>query len=269
MLTALIIRKRVVFLLITGVLLSCEPWFTYSPYESNVSNDYRETNRKNLERISALNANDNQPFKVALLADPHYHFGKLEDAVEHINKDPDYVFAIVAGDLTENGLLQEYVYFHETMSRLRIPYLAVIGNHDYLANGERVFCQMYGPLNYSFVFNNTRFVLFDNNTIESAKEPDFAWVADQLVNNGEVNHVIPISHVPPYDVQMDKYRNLYHDLLVRNAIDLSVHGHRHDFSLEKVFGDNIEYLTISSPQNRTYTALTILPAAVDIQKIAY
>lgn len=265
----LMIGKKAIWLLITVALMSCDPWFAYSPYESNVEESYRETNRKNLERIAALSDGDSKPFKIALLADPHYHFGKLEEAIAHINRNPEYVFAIVAGDITENGLMQEYVYFHETMSNLKIPYLAVIGNHDYLANGERVFDQMYGPLNYTFVFNETRFVLFDNNTIESEKEPDFEWVAEQLVNNGDVDHVIPISHVPPYDVQMEKYRNLYHELLIRNRIDLSVHGHRHDFSLEKVFGDSIQYLTISSPQKRTYTALTVSPTGVEVQKIAY
>jgi len=267
--TVLIIGKKAVWLLFTVGLLSCDPWFAYSPYESNVKAFYRETNQKNLERIAALDNGDSRPFKVALLADPHYHYGKLEEAVAHINRDPGYSFAVVVGDLTENGLMQEFVYFHETMSYLKIPYLTVIGNHDYLAQGERVFDQMFGPLNYTFVFNGTKFVLFDNNTIESGKEPDFEWVSHELINPGNVDRVIPISHVPPYDVQMEKYRDLYHELLVRNGIGLSVHGHRHDYSLEKVFGDNIEYLTISSPQKRTYTALTVSPTGVEVQKITY
>lgn len=267
--TVLTLQKKAIWLLIGGMLLSCDPWFAYSPYESNVQEAYRETTRKNLELIAALSEDDSKPFKIALLADPHYHFGKLEDAIAHINSNPEYVFAIVAGDLTENGLMQEYVYFHETMSRLRIPYLTVIGNHDYLANGERVYDQMYGLFNYTFVFNNTKFVLFDNNTIESEMEPDFQWVGRELVNNGEYHHVIPVSHIPPYDGQMDKYRNQYHELLVRNEINLSVHGHRHDFSLEKVFGDAIEYLTISSPQKRTYAELTVSPTVLEVKKIDY
>ena len=128
---------------------------------------------------------------------------------------------------------------------------------------------MYGPFNSSFVFNNTRFVLFDNNTIESEKEPDFEWVGAQLVNDRNYDHVIPVAHVPPYDVQMEKYRDRYHALLVKNDIRLSVHGHQHDFSVEKVFGDDIEYLTISSPQKRTYTELSVSPASIEVKKIEY
>lgn len=264
-----IIRRKAFGLLLVGIFVSCDPWFQYSPYQANVDPLYRATNANNLALIAAKNEGDSKPFKVALLSDPHYHFGKLEDAVDQINKDPDYAFAIVAGDLTENGLLQEYIYFHEVMSQLRIPYVTIIGNHDYLANGEMVYEQMYGPLNYSFVFNNTRFVLFDNNTIESGKEPDLEWVAKELENGGNYDHVIPIAHIPPYDVQMQKYRDRYHELLLSNGINLSVHGHRHDFSLENVYGDDVAYLTISSPQKRTYTALSVTPTVIEVEKIEF
>ncbi|HEU5147559.1 MAG TPA: metallophosphoesterase, partial [Chryseosolibacter sp.] len=134
-------------LLLASIFLSCDPWFQYSPYEADVDSTYLETNAKNLALIQAKNSQDSKPFKVALLADPHYHYGRLDEAIDHINQNPEYAFAIVAGDLTENGLLQEYIYFHDAMSRLKVPYLAVIGNHDYLANGEMVYQQIYGPVN--------------------------------------------------------------------------------------------------------------------------
>lgn len=266
---AYIIRRKAIGLLLISIFVSCDPWFSYSPYEADVNANRRNTTEKNLALIQQQNHEDSKPFKVALLADPHYHFSKLEDAIDHINKDPEFVFAIVAGDLTENGLLQEFIYFHDAMSRLRVPYLTVIGNHDYLANGEMVYEEMYGPVNYSFTFNNTRFVLFDNNTIESGKEPDLDWIERELVNDSNYDHVVPVAHVPPYDVQMEKYRDRYHTFLFKNGINLSVHGHRHDFSLEKVFGDDIEYLTISSPQKRTYTALSVSPTSIEVQKIEY
>ncbi|HEU5145298.1 MAG TPA: hypothetical protein VFT90_01225, partial [Chryseosolibacter sp.] len=107
------------------------------------------------------------------------------------------------------------------------------------------------------------------NTIESGKEPDFDWVAQQLVNDRNYDHVIPVAHVPPYDVQMEKHRDRYHELLIKNGINLSVHGHRHDYSLEQVFGDGIEYLTISSPQKGTYTELSVSPTSIEVRKIEY
>jgi Icc-related predicted phosphoesterase len=257
------------FLFLAAVFFSCDTWFAYSPYEAQLDPFYHATNSKNLERLKALNSGDSRAFKVALLSDPHYHYGKLEDAIAHINQDSSYAFALVGGDLTENGLKQEFVFFHETMARLRIPYLTVIGNHDYLSNGEVLYQQMYGSYNYTFVFNNVKFVLFDNNTIESEKEPDFEWFAEELVNNNGYDRVVPVAHIPPYDVQMERYHKKYHELIARNQIPLSIHGHRHDFSEEYVYGDGIRYVTISSPQKRTYTALSISPQGVDVRKIEY
>lgn len=264
-----LIRRLAPCLLLAVAFVSCDPWFQFSPYSATVDPSYRGTQEKNLNLIRQKNSQESAPFKVALLADPHYHLGKLEDAIRHINQKSGYAFAIVAGDLTENGLLQEYIYFHDAMSRLKIPYLAVIGNHDYLANGEMIYEQMYGPLNFTFEFNNTRFVLFDNNTIESGKETDLDWVEAQLAIDGGYDHIIPVAHIPPYDVQMEKYRDVYHKLLVRHGIRLSAHGHRHDFSLEKVFGDDVAYLTISSPQKRTYTELSVSPTSITVEKIEY
>ena len=261
--------KSATWLLGLAFLFSCDPWFAYSPYEANVDEAYRGMTEKNLALIRAMDAGDSRPFKVALLSDPHYHFSKLEDAVRYINADSSYAFAIVAGDLTENGLMQEFVFFHESMLRLKIPYLTVIGNHDYLSNGEMVYQQMYGPYNYTFDFNNTRFVLFDNNTIESQKEPDLAWFAKQLPNENGYDHIIPIAHIPPYDVQMEQTREPYHQLLTDNEVPLSIHGHRHDFSKEDVFGDGIYYVTISSPQKRTFTELTVTSDKVEVRKIEY
>ena len=264
-----VVRKRAICLFLAAVFWSCDPWFAYSPYEAGLEQAYHGTTEKNLAKIQAIDVGDSKTFKIALLSDPHYHYGKLEDAITHINADPSYVFAIVAGDLTENGLKQEFVFFHETMAKLKIPYITVIGNHDYLSNGELLYNQMYGTYNYTLVFNNTKFVLFDNNTIESEKEPNFDWFASELVNDKGYDHVIPLAHVPPYDVQMEKYHKKYHELVSRNNIPVSIHGHRHDFSVEDVYGDGIKYVTISSPQKRTYTELTITPVAVDVSKVEY
>ena len=262
-------RKLMLYLVLAAIISSCDPWFAYSPYDAQLETAYHATTEKNLERIKSFNAGDSKTFKVALLSDPHYHYAKLEDAIAHINKDPGYVFVIVAGDITENGLKQEFVFFHETMARLKIPYLTVIGNHDYLSNGEAVYQQMYGDYNYSFVFDNSKFVLFDNNTIESKKEPDLEWFARELVNDGGYDHVIPFAHIPPYDVQMERYHKKYHELIVKNKIPVSIHGHRHDFSVEEVYGDGTRYVTISSPQKRTYTELIISPVAIEVKKIEY
>lgn len=253
-------------LLVSG---SCDPWFSYSPYETELDQSYHGITVKQLEKIKATDANDSKPFRIALLSDAHYHFSKLDDALTHINKSNDFDFVIVIGDLTDNGLIQEFIFFNQTMEQLKIPYLTVIGNHDYLSNGAEVYTQMFGPFNYSFIYNNVKFVLFDNVRWESNKVPDLAWFESELNNDHGYDHVIPLSHIPPYDGQMKEFHKQYHALMVRNGIGTSIHGHRHEFSLEDVYGDGTRYLTVSSPQYRVYTALTVTPDKIEIEKIEY
>lgn len=261
--------RFIIFSFAATLFLSCDPWFAFSPYEAQLDGVYQGTTEKNLALINALDSDEGRTFKVALLSDPHYHFSKLDDVVRYINEQEDYEFAIVTGDLTENGLKQEFVYFYGAMANLRIPYITVIGNHDYLANGETVYAQMFGEFNYSFTFNNVKFVLFDNNTVESSKEPDLRWLEKELVNDGGYDHVIPISHIPPYDQQMKNHYRAFHEMLLKNNIALSIHGHRHTYSLEETFGDGVKYLTVSSPQRRTYSELSISPAGLTVKKIEY
>lgn len=261
-------RICIIFCLAAGVS-SCDPWFAFSPYEARLDEAYLGTTDKNLTRINAGDAGDSKPFKIALLSDPHYHYGKLSEAVAHINRNNDYAFAIVVGDLSENGLMQEFIFFHQSMGYLDIPYLTTIGNHDYLSSGEKVYSQMYGANNYFFVYNNVKFVMFDNTTIESEQDPDMDWFARALVNDRGYDHVIPVAHVPPYDRQMKDHDQDFHELLLKNNITVSVHGHKHEFSVAEAYGGGVRYLTVSSPQKRAYTELAITPAGVEIRKIEY
>ena len=194
----MICRKVRTFLLVvifSGIALACDPWFSCSPYEANLDEGYHNTTASNLAAINELDTDDSRPFKVAVLSDTHYHFSKLQDAINHINQQGDYSFAIVTGDISENGLKQEFVYFYNVMTNLKIPYLTTIGNHDYLSNGEKIYAQMFGPSNYSFVFNNVKFIVFDNTTFESEKEPDMAWLREEFEDDRAYDHVVPFPRV--------------------------------------------------------------------------
>jgi len=61
---------------------------------------------------------------------------RLDAAVANINKhQSDAAFAVVTGDLTHWGEPESYVNFAEAMGALKIPYIAMVGNHD-----KRVAC---------------------------------------------------------------------------------------------------------------------------------
>jgi predicted phosphodiesterase len=257
------------------LLWACDTPFSFSPFEANVPEEFQNTTAKNLQRIALLDTSVRHSFKVALLADIHYHYDNLTDALTDIDQKDSAAFIIVAGDLTENGLKKEFELFRDIMAGTNKPYLTVIGNHDYLSNGGMIYQQMFGPLNYSFTFQNVKFVMWDNVLWESNKSPDWQWLQSSLdepaVDDARdaYHHVIPFSHVPPVDGQLVEKAGMFHELLRGSNVKLSIHGHKHLHSMEEYFGDGIRYVTIGSPQRRSYVLLTISPDEVMVEKIEY
>lgn len=213
-------------------------------------------------------------YSVALLSDSHYHFDDLRDVVKDINARDDIAFIIVTGDITDNGLQKEFELFHRIMAGSIRPYITVIGNHDYLSNGAEVYRQMFGPFNYSFTFRQVKFVMWDNVQWESNKYPDWKWLGSALSEpagdkegSNSYHHVIPFSHIPPFDDQLSANAADFHELLRTNKITLSIHGHKHEYSDYELYGDEIHYVTIGSPQKRGYAILTVTPNTASVRKI--
>lgn len=257
-------------LILLALLPGCEKPFSYSLYDAHVVGEYRYTTEKNLQQLAAFDTGYRETIRVALLADTHYHFDELNDAIQDINKRSEALLTFLIGDITEHGLLSEYVFIRQIMERLTVPYLTVIGNHDYLANGETIYQQMFGNFNYSFVFDNIKFIIFDDVFWESEKTPDFLWLKKELEDKEDYRHVFVVAHIPPFDDQLrDEYKRLYHRLLVENGVALSIHGHAHKYSLEELYGDGVFYLTVPSPQKRSYCELVIDASGVRVEKFDY
>ena len=259
-------------LLLLIVLPGCEKPFSYSPFEARVETRFQNTTAKNLERLRTLDTLTSPVFKIALISDTHYHFDNLRAAVDDINKRGECTFVIATGDITENGLMKEFEIFHNIMSNLRSPYVTVIGNHDYLANGGEVYSQMFGAFNYTFTFHGVRFIMFDNVIWESNKSADYSWLANALSATDEnefIQHKIVFSHIPPFDGQLAENKGFFHSMLARNDVKLSVHGHRHTYYNDHYFGDDISYVTVGSPQHRSYAMLTITQDQLVVEQISF
>jgi 3',5'-cyclic-AMP phosphodiesterase len=254
------------------VLMACDRPFSYSAFDAVTPARFRNTTEDNLAKLKDRDTSTTETFRIAVLADAHYHFDDLEDALRDINSKKDISFIIVAGDLTENGLLEEFRLFHDIMSRSKIPYLTVIGNHDHLSNGELVYAEMYGPRNYSFLFNKVKFVMWDNVLWESNASPDWDWfrrevaIASDKDSDKQFNQIIPFSHIPPFDGQLADSATTLNELLVSNRIKASIHGHKHEYSNLPLFGDEVQYVTVGSPEKRAYALMTISADTVLIEQ---
>ncbi|HYG02133.1 MAG TPA: metallophosphoesterase [Chryseosolibacter sp.] len=254
---------------------SCDRPFSYSPFEANVPEEWRNTTQKNLERLHASDTSSNPDFKVALISDNHYHYNDLADAVAHINGRDDISFVMLPGDITENGLQTEYELLYKVMRKCRVPYLTVIGNHDYLSNGGSIYSQIFGPFNYTFTFNDVKFIAFDNVIWEDPKEADYTWLESALSNTSEetgrsdYNHKIVISHIPPMDRQLIAKRDYFDSLMAAHGVKFSIHGHKHEYWSSPFLNNGITYTTVGSPSKRSYAVLTVTSDSLHMSKVDF
>lgn len=246
-------------------LTSC--FFEYHPYEMRLEPSLRNLNAKAIEQIRNTPATDT--LRIALVADTQRSYDELERIVKSANRIR-YDFMLVAGDLTEYGLEQEYRWVHKILNKLKQPYVAAIGNHDYQGDGSHIFRNMYGPLNDSFQYGHFNFVLHDTNSREknfSGNIPDIPWLSHTLAN-AYTN--IVLAHVPPFSIDFDADMvSGYEQTLAENNVMLAVFGHTHTFQLTSPENHDLTYVVCPSPDKGFYLMLTLWVTGFDLEKIHY
>jgi len=81
--------------------------------------------------------------RIAATADLHFSpqsYAKLKDQFERVRDDADVL--VLAGDLTNYGRPDEMEPLLNVLLRLRIPTIAVLGNHDCESSREEELCRM-------------------------------------------------------------------------------------------------------------------------------
>lgn len=248
----------------------CEDSFEFSPYAANVKDSYKNTHQKNINSLIEANLVVKDEFKVAVIADSHYKYNELDGSISKINKMNDIDFVIANGDITNNGYLKEYELFHEQMDNLKVPYITVIGNHDYKSNGEKIYKEIYGKRNYSVSYNNCLFIIFDNVFWESNKEPDFIWLENQLVESDKYDKVFVVCHQPPYTSQFtESMEKLYVDLMLEYNVNLSIHGHIHEYKYGDYYEDGMQYLAVGTIWYDEFAIISINKNEIIVERIEF
>jgi Icc-related predicted phosphoesterase len=89
------------------------------------------------------NGTSSQKFRIAALADIHVHetsSGQYKELFLHLSETVDMI--LLCGDLTDLGTEKEAQVLSEELSVVRIPIIAVLGNHDHESDNVEVVSQI-------------------------------------------------------------------------------------------------------------------------------
>ncbi|MDX5420632.1 MAG: metallophosphoesterase [Hymenobacteraceae bacterium] len=257
-------------LLLLFMLQGCEK-FEYSPYEVRLSKDEQGLNQRNIERILSLNLSPADTLRFVLTADTQGFYEDNEALVKELNKRGDINFVLLGGDITDFGLLKEFRWVHESFDKLKVPYVAVIGNHDATGNGKQVFKAMYGEYDFSFTVAKRKFIFLNTNYLEFGKQaPDLDWLDSAFGDPSTYDHVFVVSHIPPASPEFGEENAVrYGEILRRRKASLSIHGHTHNFKYYKMQEEGVYHLDVATTNKREYIVMSVFGKHVDFERVKF
>lgn len=253
--------NNLLILVICIAFASCDEMTDFSPYDANT--EHSNVNSVNISEILSKQQPGDSLVFIAI-SDTHTEYSDLRAAVTTINEMEGISFVMVCGDITDWGLFNEFDDYYHLISRLNIPFVTLIGNHDYLSNGKLIFNKMFGPTNYYFDIGHYRMVVFDNVVWENGnQEPDFNWF-QQTLNVPEGMTSVACYHIHPLDPQLGNgYADKMRGIIEKYPVSLSIFGHGHDCWEEGI--NNRRYFMVPDITMRNMAKITLANQAATIE----
>ncbi len=246
----------------------------YHPYEVRIDGE-TGINAKNITRIEdACEGKD--VIRFAFMGDSQRWYDETGKFVEHLNARDDIDFVIHGGDITDFGLTREFGWVRDIMNRLKVPYVALIGNHDIIGHGIDVYDDMFGAENFSFKAGDNLFLCMNTCALEfdySHPVPDFAFIYDELqcVDHNQVARVVPVMHIPPGQIEFNNNVSQVFQMLLKQFPDVRfcLHAHNHRLEQNDLFGDGVIYYGCSAMRDNCYMVFTLTPEGYDYEVVYY
>jgi 3',5'-cyclic AMP phosphodiesterase CpdA len=158
----------------------------------------RDWNSQNLARLQAPK-DDTLTF--AVLGDNRNNPAVFDAILKQMARDPGLEFAIHLGDMVPTGELKNYQdFFHSLKNYLKLPLLAVIGNHELSQDPDgRLYRKIFGPRDFAFQLGGSYFIMLDDAGEAGLGENQLHWLEAELKKSQTCRIRLVFLHVPLFD----------------------------------------------------------------------
>ena len=259
-------------LLCTLCFQACD-MFEAHPYDALVYGE-KNLNEKFIQQINEKLI-DKKTLRFAFISDTQRWYDETEAMVADINRKDSVDFVIHGGDLTDFGATHEFEMQRDIMLDLKMPWVALLGNHDCLGTGEDVFEEIWGKSNFYFKAGNVLFICLNTNCMEydySEPVPDFNFLENLMKNIPEgVEKTVVVMHVPPFDLEFNNNVANVFQLYLKEFPNLlfCMNGHAHSYKINEFFNDGILYYQTPCAKDRAYLLFTITENGYEHELVEY
>lgn len=259
------ISNNNIVLLMIFLFYGCDT-IQFDRYDYEIKNTH--PNSIEIDRIINKNLEQTDTLRFAYLTDTHDKYDCLADAVNSINKQNGLLFVVCGGDITDDGLIKQYNRYVDIISECKCPFLNIIGNHDYMKDGQIVFEEIFGSTNSSFILKDYKFIFFDN-YIQEDKSciPQYQWLKNECADS--VHYQIILSHAPHWTGSISGYHNIIlNDLLKPERTILCLYGHCHQYTEESGY-NRLNSIVGADIKAREYYIISLIGEKSMIKRVSF
>ena len=255
--------RKFLYLCPVFLLCACDRVFEYHPYDLRLESKYKNINVKNIARLKEKDTGSDT-VRFVFMGDSQRWYDETKDFVNHVNKLEKIDLVIHGGDISDFGMKKEYCWMHDILSKLKVPYVLIIGNHDNLGSGREVYKVMYGDLNFSFRYGNVKFVCLNTNALEfdyAVPVPDFKFLEREIADaqEGGYDKTIVAMHAQPGDVVFNNnVASPCQEYITRlKNLQFCFHAHAHSVMVNDFLDEVVLYYGCGSMKGRSYLLFTV------------